>query len=475
MKKHTKPFPTALTGLSARLLVLTIFFVMLAEFLIYTPSVSRYRKTYLEQRIATAHVAVLALEATPDNMVSPELEAELLYHAGAYSVVLKHPERRVLLLAKDMPPKVDVTFDLRKGSFPMWISDAYSAMFRDDNRVMRVIGFSPKSPGVSIEIVIDEAPMRRAMLDFSSRILQLSIVISLLTAGLVYLSLLFLMVRPMRAITRAMIRFREDPEDVSRAIRPSGRRDEIGIAECELAEMQHELHAALAQKTRLATLGAAVAKVNHDLRNSLATAVLVSDRLADIDDPEVQKVAPRLYHAIDKAVNLCSQTLNYVSGGVEKPRKSSFHLSELVNEVFATIREGQLGGDGTRRPDLAYELGNEVDFELVLDADRRQLFRAFENLILNAVQAAATTIRVSARYRGDTIEIDISDDGPGMTEKSQARLFEPFTGSSRDGGTGLGLVIARDIVRHHDGDILLVATGPDGTFFRLILPRGKRR
>ena len=472
MSKDTKPLPTAFTGLSARLLVLTIFFVMLAEFLIYTPSVSRYRKTYLEQRIATAHVAVLALEATPDNMVSPELEEELLYHAGAYAIVLKHPKRRVLLLAKDMPPRVDVTFDLRQGSFPMWISDAYSAMFRDDNRVMRIIGSSPKSPDVSVEIVIDEAPMRQEMLNFSSRILQLSIVISLLTAGLVYLSLLFMMVRPMRAITRAMIRFRQDPEDVSRAIRPSGRRDEIGVAEHELAEMQRELHLALAQKTRLATLGAAVAKVNHDLRNSLATAVLVSDRLADIDDPEVKKVTPRLYSAIDKAVNLCSQTLNYVSGGAELLRKSPFHLSELVTEVFATIRAGQFDGDGPRRSDKACDLINDVQFELDLDADRRQLFRVFENLVLNAVQVTATTIRVSARNSGEMIEIDISDDGPGMTEISRTRLFEPFTGSSRDGGTGLGLVIARDIVRNHGGDILLVATGPDGTCFRLSLPRG---
>ncbi len=463
MNTDEKPLPTAMTGLSARLLVLTIFFVMLAEFLIYTPSISRYRKTYLEQRIATAHVAVLALEATPDNMVSPELEEELLYHAGAYAIVLKLPNRRVLLLAKDMPPGVDVTFDLRQGNFKMWISDAYSAMLRDDNRVMRVIGESPKSPGVSVEIVIDEAPMRKEMLGFSARILQLSIVISLLTAGLVYLSLLFMMVRPMRRITRAMIRFRQDPEDVSRTIRPSGRQDEIGVAEHELAEMQHELHSALVQKTRLATLGAAVAKVNHDLRNSLATAVLVSDRLADIDDPEVKKVTPRLYSAIDKAVNLCSQTLNYVSGGADQLRKSPFHLSELISEVFASVRAGV--------PDPTCNLISEVAFELDLDADRRQLFRVFENLVLNAVQVGAATVRIMARVSNGRIEIDIGDDGPGMTENSRSNLFEPFSGSSRDGGIGLGLVIARDIVRNHGGDLRLDVTGPEGTCFRMHLPR----
>ncbi|MHA1598061.1 MAG: HAMP domain-containing protein, partial [Alphaproteobacteria bacterium] len=245
------PPPSVLTGLSAQLLILTIFFVMVAEFLIYTPSVSNFRKKYLEERIATAHVAALALQATPDHMVSPELEEELLYHAGAYGVVLRHPTRRVLMLSKEMPPKVDVTFDLRTGRFPYWIFDAYEAMTRDDNRVMRVIGMSPKEPGVIVETVIDEEPMRVAMLGFSNRILQLSIVISLLTAGLVYLALHRLMVRPMRRITRAMIKFRENPEDMSRSITPSDRNDEIGIAERELTIMQDEVRSALNQKSRL--------------------------------------------------------------------------------------------------------------------------------------------------------------------------------------------------------------------------------
>ncbi len=460
MAKSERPLTTAMTGLSARLLVLTIFFVLLAELLIYTPSVSRYRKNYLEQRIATAHVAVLALEATPDNMVSEELESELLYHAGAYAVALKLPNRRVLLLAKDMPPGIDMTFDLRQGNFLMWIKDAYSAMLQDKNRILRVIGDSPKSPGVSVEIVIDEAPMRQEMLGFSARILQLSIVISLLTAGLVYLSLVLLMVRPMRRITRAMVRFRQDPEDVSRTIKPSGRHDEIGVAEHELAEMQKELQSALIQKTRLATLGAAVAKVNHDLRNSLATAVLVSDSLADSEDPEVQKVAPRLYRAIDRAVNLCSQTLNYVSGDAAEMKMSPFHLSELISEVFAAMKG-----------ETECQLINQVEFEIDLHADRRQLFRVVHNLVLNALQAGARVVRISARKSLVKVEIDIEDDGPGMTEKAQNNLFEPFTGSSREGGTGLGLVIARDIARSHGGELLLGSTGPEGTRFKLSLPQ----
>lgn len=456
--------PSAIAGLSARLLVLTIFFVLVAELLIYTPSVANFRKDYLEERIATAHVAALALQATPDNMVNPELEEELLFHAGAYGVVLRQPERRILILSKEMPPKIDVTFDLRTGRFPYWIFDVYETMFRNDNRIMWVIGVSPKNPDVVIEVVLDEKPMREAILDFSTRILQLSIIISLLTAGLVYLSLHWLMVRPMRRITRSMIRFRENPEDTSQAITPSRRNDEIGIAERELTVMQDEIRSALDQKTRLATLGAAVAKINHDLRNSLATAVLVSDKLANIDDPEVKKVTPRLYNAIDKAVVLCSQTLNYAGGVTLRP--SRFHLSELIAEIVdGTCRETEDGG-------TAFEVVNEIAHNISLMADRGQLYRAFENLVLNARDAGASRVAVTAEMTYGMMRIHIRDDGPGLPKKAIDNLFKPFAGSAHSGGVvgiGLGLVIARDIVQAHGGKLTLFESGENGTVFRMEL------
>src|SRR5262249_30113336 len=160
---------------------------------------------------------------------------------------------------------------------------------------------SPKHPQATIEIVIDEAPMRLALIDYSQRILALSVFISLITATLLYLSLQWLMVRPLRRLIEGMMAFREDPEDVSRSIAATGRSDEIGVAEREFAEMQAGLRSALHQKTRLAALGTAVTKINHDLRNILATAGLVSDRLAGSDDPEVKRIAPTLVKAIDRA------------------------------------------------------------------------------------------------------------------------------------------------------------------------------
>jgi hypothetical protein len=304
---ETKPhLPRALISLSARLLLLTMFFVMVAEFLIWTPSISRFRKVYLEEHIVRAHLSTLTLEAMPDKGVDKDLERSLLFHADSYGIVLHRPEQRVLIVAKDMPPKVDLVVDIAKGSFFGWIGDAFATLAQDKNRILRVMGTSPKNPEVMVEVSIDETPMREAMYDFSTRILQLSIVISLFTAGFVYLSLQWLMVRPMRRITANMASFRAVPEDATRDIPTTSRSDEIGVTERELAVMQGEIRYALQQKTRLATLGAAVAKINHDLRNSLATAVLAFDRLADIDDPEVKRVLPRLYDSVDRAVNLCS-------------------------------------------------------------------------------------------------------------------------------------------------------------------------
>ncbi|MBI3113922.1 MAG: HAMP domain-containing histidine kinase [Rhodospirillales bacterium] len=457
--------PGFLRSLSFRLLLLTIFFVMLAEFLIWAPSVARYRKVYLEENIVRGHLSMIALETMPEEPVAKALEQALLFHTNAYSIVLDRPERRSLMVSKEMPPKVDLVVDLRQGSFFGFIEDAFVALAQTRNRVIRVIGISPKDPKVTVEALLDEAPMRAAMWDYSGRIFNLSIMISLFTAGLVYLSLQLLLVVPMRRITEGMARFRRAPEDSTRMITASARIDEVGIAERELAVMQKELRAALQQKTRLAALGAAVAKINHDLRNSLATAVLASDKLADIDDPEVKRVVPRLFKSIDRAVTLCSQTLNFVSDADVHLVLSRFPLKELVEEAGTTVKVIDDKGRGL-------EWRNEVAEGIALEADRGQLFRVLSNLGRNALEAGAGAVRVGARRDGHWIVIEVADDGPGLAPAARAKLFQPFAGSAKDGGTGLGLAIVRDIARAHGGDVALVeAEGQGkGATFRLTLP-----
>lgn len=240
--------PRLWTGLSARLLVLTIFFVMLSEVFIYAPSIGRYRLVYMQERIAAAHLASLAIQAPPDRGVPEPLLRQLLDHARSHGVVLRRDASKALMLSGDMPPKIDVTYDLRQAEFFPLIWEAFMVLARDRNRVVRVIATSPKSPEVVVETVIDKAPMRAEMVDYSRRILLLSVFISLITASLVYLSLQLLFVRPMLGITDSMTAFRADPEDATRMIKPSRRGDEIGRAQRELAGMQEGLRTALQQR-----------------------------------------------------------------------------------------------------------------------------------------------------------------------------------------------------------------------------------
>jgi signal transduction histidine kinase len=461
MMGKPKSLPRVLTGLSARLLLLTIGFVMLAEVLIYTPSIGRFRLVFLEERLAAGHLAVLALEATPDQMVSPELTTELLAHAGAFSVGLTKSGGGKLMLM-DMPPEnIDATYDLREAGFMRLIGDAFATLRAKPGRILRVVGASPRDSNSLVDLVLDETPLREAMISFSNRILALSLVISLFTATLVYLSLHWLLVRPMRRITSSMSAFRRDPEDAHRVMRPSGRSDEIGYAEHELAEMQEGMRAALQQKTRLAALGIAVTKINHDLRNILSTALLVSDRLDHSDDPEVRRISPTLVQAIERAVNLCAQTLNFTREGPPSLELSRFDLRELASDVGATLPEAVNGQDVWQ---------NLMEEGLEIEADRDQLFRVLSNLGRNAVQAGASTVEIKGERSNGRCRVTVSDNGPGLPPRAAERLFQPFTGSARPGGTGLGLAIARDLVRAHGGRIRLDHSTAEGTAFSFEIP-----
>lgn len=460
MKEKRLSLPPLAKGLSARLLVLTIGFVMLAEVLIYTPSIGRFRLSYLEEKLASSHLAVLAVEATPDQMVSPELERELLSHVQAESIALTKPNAGKLMLMTDMPLMVDETIDLRERGFFHLIGDALAVLASDGKRQIRVKGDSPKDPRIMVEVVLAEGPLRAAMLDFSWRILGLSLVISGMTAALVFLALAWIMVRPMRRLTESMIAFSDDPEDAHHVIRWRGRSDEIGVAQRELANLQETLRSMLTQKTRLAALGIAVSKITHDLKNILATARLVSDRLSDSADPEVRKAAPTLLRAIDRAVHLCLQTLDFAKEGPSKPQLEPVCLKHLLDEVGeALVAEARERRWDNRLPD-----------SYLLEGDQAQLFRVFHNLARNAYEAGAREVTLEASLTGDWLALEISDDGPGLSERARKHLFQPFEGSAKPGGTGLGLAIARELVRAHGGRIELLDSDARGTRFCLRFP-----
>jgi len=279
--------------------------------LIFGTSVARYRVSWLDEKLGAAHLAVLALDATPDGMVSEMLRNQLLSNVDAAAISVRRGAAS-LVLSSDMPPSVAETVNLMEAGWPTLLTDAFSNLLRTGDRVLRVIGRSPKHPEVIIEVVLHENALHDSLVDFAWRIFLLSLLISLITAALVYFPLQWLMVWPMRRLTDNIVAFHENPEDASRAFHPNERPDEIGVAERELASMQSDVRNALKQKSHLAALGTAVAKVNHDLRRILSSALLVSDRLETSQDPEVRRITPRIISSIERAVSLCAETLSYV-------------------------------------------------------------------------------------------------------------------------------------------------------------------
>jgi signal transduction histidine kinase len=459
LRKIVAPF----RSLSARLLILTLVFVMLAEVLIFVPSIAFFRLNYLNKKTDFAHLATLSLLASPDNMVSEELREELLFRVGARSVVLHGANSRLLILSENMPPAIDAEFDLAHQSPITLIEHAFMSLMVGPGRIIRIISPIENEPNSLLEVVIDEAPLIDAMYDYAWNIFWLSLIISSLTAILVYLTLHWLMVRPMRRLSESMIAFRRAPEDVSTAIIPSGRSDEIGVAERELEIMQRRLRAALKQKQHLVALGTAVTKISHDLRNILSTSQIVSDSLSEVRDPKVQKVVPRLMTSIDRAIELCTRTLKYGSADEQQPKKERFLLEPLVNEVKTSVGLKENNG-------IIWK--NKIPSGLMLHADRDQLYRVLLNLCRNAVQAmeGEGTIDIHALRAGSRTLIRICDSGPGLHAKAREHLFEPFSGSARAGGTGLGLSIVRELVVAHGGEITLERTGSSGTIFCIELP-----
>ncbi len=465
-EREPRRISRTVAGLSTKVLLLTIVFVMVAEVLVFVPSVSNFRRQWLMERLQAAQIASLAAEAAPGGRLPAKLRDELLDSAKVKAISVKRQDARVLIIEMDMPEDVDGSYDLRDASWMTLIADALMVYVAPDDRIIRVVGEPGFNAGETIDVVMEEGPLKAAMLRYGLDILGLSILISIITAALVFLALDWLLVKPITKLTRNMVRFAEQPEDPARIIAPSSRRDEIGTAERELSAMQNELSQTLSQKTRLAALGLAVSKISHDLRNMLSSAQLLSDRLAEVKDPTVQRLVPKLIASLDRAIRLCVQTLDFGQAQEAAPRRMRFELAPLIKEV----------GDALGLPrDGLVDWQLDLEERLEVDADRDQLYRVLSNLCRNAVQALESepgrpgAIMVVARREGAVAIIDVADTGPGVPEKARARLFQAFQSVARKGGSGLGLAIAAELIQAHGGEIELLSND-GGATFRVTIP-----
>ncbi len=456
-----------INSLSGRFLILTTVFVMLAEVLIFVPSIARFRQDYLLLRLEKAQIASLALLA--NDMIDDDLEVELLENAGVYNVVLRRDEMRQLILSSSIPSEITMTYDLRDATPYVLLRDAVIRLFDTDEEVIRVIGEPVQGAGLQIELTMSSMSLRDAMVDYGLNILKLSAVISVFTAILLFLAVRGFLLRPIHRVVSSLKTYAAAPEDARSILTPSAGVIELREAEEALKTMQVQLTGSLKQKERLAQLGGAVAKISHDLRNILTTAQLFVDRMETSNDPMVQKAAPKLVNSISRAVNLCESTLAFGKAEEAAPALMRIPLVDVVDDVFESeqlIEETSC---------VAY--CHDIPADMLVRADPEQLYRILSNIIRNARQALVATrkegeIIVRGRDTYDQWIITVVDNGPGLPPKAREHLFEAFQGGVRKGGSGLGLSIAAELVRGHGGTLELAKSDETGTEFVICLPKG---
>jgi signal transduction histidine kinase len=461
--------PGRFSGLSIKLIVTIIAVILTVEVVVYLPSVASFRANWLNDRMRVGMVAARVLDAVPDVPALPRsLTDRLLTSAGANAIVYRREGQSQLIeLAEPITPDRVVTADIRESNPVALIVGALDTLFAGPGRTLRIVGEGDVDESL-LEVLMPERPLRQDLLDYSRDIVLVSFIIAALTAVALYLMVSRLFIYPVRRLTANMLAFRQAPENASLILTPSGRHDEIGIAERELAAMEADLFSMLRQRQHLADLGLAVAKINHDLRNTLTSAQLLSDQVATLDDPKVQRLAPRLVTTLDKAIGFAQSVLDYGRESAALPVLAPVALHGLVEDAAFDAR---LVG----HPTISFR--NEAPEGLRLRADQAQFSRVLVNLLKNAREALeaagakveAPQVNVLTEEREDGFVVAVSDNGPGLPPRARDNLFVAFEGSARAGGTGLGLAIAREIVEAHGGRLAL-AEQARGTRFEITLP-----
>lgn len=439
---------------------------MLAELVIFIPSAALERQDWLAERAESAGLLTLALTGVPDYDGSEILAKQFMEDTDVVMLLAKRDGMTELILG--MPPATDdfEIVNIENVSHRSLFRDAFKAFFDNGEGYLRVQAKSPVEGQDKLEFIVPKEKLTSAMRNYFERIFYLSLLISLIVGFLIYLALSFMIVRPVRNLAMGLAEFREDPE-IRRNSLPSKRKDEIGMLEREFYKMKQGVRKSLKQQDRLATLGLAVAKINHDLRNVLTSAQLVSDRMAMDKEERVANMGQRLVRTVDRGIKLCTETLNYTTSQEDPPEFEVLRLSTLLGEVAGDTLESF--GSGPRK----VKFKNRVKTDVTVSADPDHTYRIFHNLFRNAGQALASVkeddslrhLIVDAKKEGDYIKVSVTDTGPGIPERKQDSLFKAFASASGNGSTGLGLTISKELAQSQDGDLKLDKTGSEGTTF----------
>lgn len=466
--------PGRLSGLSVKIIATIVIVILAVEVVIYLPSAASFRQGWLNDRLRVGIVAARVLDAVPDAMNLPRMLTDrLLTSAGALAIVYRREGQSQLIeLADADMPREAVTVDMRVRDPATLILGALDTLLFGGTRTLRIVGEEIGQQERIIEVLMPESPLKAELLVYSRNLFVLSLILAIITSAVLYVFVSRILIGPIRRLTGNMVGFRRAPENATLIVAPTARRDEIGVMEQELAAMETDIFSMLRQRRHLADLGLAVAKINHDLRNTLTSAQLLSDQVANVDDPNVQRLAPRLVQSIDRAIGFAQSVLDYGRQSAAPPRPVRVDLHRLIED--AAFEAGLAG-----HPAISFV--NAVPAETAVLVDPDQFARIFINLLRNAREALETkgagaeTPKVEAGLaeHPDGLLVWVQDNGPGLPPRARDNLFVAFEGSARAGGTGLGLAIARELAEAHGGRLGHVDT-PRGTRFELTLPAALR-
>ncbi len=466
--------PGPLSGLSVKIIATIVVVILAVEVVVYLPSAASFRQNWLEDRLRVGTVAARVLDAVPDAMDLPRMLTDrLLSSAEAYALVYRRDEQSQLIERDGFePPDTVVTVDMRLRDPATLILGTLETLAAPAGRTLRIVGTEDGQSDRIIEVLMPEAPLRAELWLYSRNLFVLSLILAVITSAVLYVLVSRILIVPIRRLTNNMVAFSGAPENPGLIVSPTTRRDELGVMERELSAMETDIYSMLRQRRHLADLGLAVAKINHDLRNTLASAQLLSDQVANLDDPKVQRLAPRLVHSIDRAIGFAQSVLDYGRQSVTPPKPVPVDLHLLLDE--AAFDAGLVG-----HPTISWLNGVPDAVSILADPD--QFARIFANLLKNAREALESAngkvdgpaVSVAVDEAGDWLTLSVSDNGPGLPPRARENLFVAFEGSARVGGTGLGLAIARELAEAHGGRVAFVDQ-PAGTRFDVILPRSIR-
>jgi hypothetical protein len=204
MTTEPRAMPGPFSGLSVKLIATITLVILAVEVVIYLPSAGNFREAWLNDRLRVGIVAARVLDAVPDAMNLPAMLTDnLLNSAGAIALVYRrNGQSQLIELDEKQMPREAITADMRKTDYPTLIMGALDTLTHGGERTLRIVGSSDGGdPTSEVEVLMSEAPLHDALVAYSWNIVFISLIIAVLTAGVLYVLVSRLLIDPIRRLT----------------------------------------------------------------------------------------------------------------------------------------------------------------------------------------------------------------------------------------------------------------------------------